>query len=122
MTVWDKQFDTGEIIEELKVPGRVLFFSYQRFKAPWPVSYRDFCSVVETIYEKSGLVRIIATSHSNPKKPPDPSYVRANLFYGGWVFEPIDGKDNWCKATYVTAMDPEGTLPVWLVNQVRAKG
>ncbi|GAB5367393.1 hypothetical protein AAMO2058_001226300 [Amorphochlora amoebiformis] len=118
MTVWDKQFDTGEIIEELKVPGRVLFFSYQRFKAPWPVSYRDFCSVVETIYEKSGLVRIIATSHSNPKKPPDPSYVRANLFYGGWVFEPIDGKDNWCKATYVTAMDPEGTLPVWLVNQI----
>mmetsp|Transcript_10821 Transcript_10821/g.16113 ORF Transcript_10821/g.16113 Transcript_10821/m.16113 type:complete len:633 (+) Transcript_10821:70-1968(+) len=136
MNSWDKQFDVGHVIQDLTSEKQERFYTYQRFHAPWPVSKRDFCSVVGVYRDKGGRFRVTATSHHHTQAPKPTSTVRAELFYGGWVFEPLyEGEDiktkidpntmpkppivpNKCRGYYVTAMDPKGTLPIWLVNKV----
>jgi len=125
MKMWDKQFDEGRKLQEFE-DGK--FFTYGKYKAPWPVSQRDFVNVVKTVYDDNGRIRIIATSHPHKDAPEKYPCIRATLMYGAWVFEPTedavnDGEDSFpvegkCKATYITAMNPMGTLPTWLVNQV----
>jgi len=133
MQFWDKQFDRGHIVQDFKESENERKIVYMRYKAPWPVSQRDFVNVSEIRHRENNQegggnsenngsnnvgVRVLATSFSHKDAPDVSGIVRADLMYGGWEFISSSSSSSSCKATYITAMNPKGTLPTWLVNQV----
>eukprot|EP00471_Norrisiella_sphaerica_P012299 CAMPEP_0184500078 /NCGR_PEP_ID=MMETSP0113_2-20130426/43586_1 /TAXON_ID=91329 /ORGANISM="Norrisiella sphaerica, Strain BC52" /LENGTH=812 /DNA_ID=CAMNT_0026888291 /DNA_START=147 /DNA_END=2585 /DNA_ORIENTATION=+ len=117
MNLWDKQFDRGRILQMFPDVEQERKIVYMRYKAPWPVSQRDFVNISEIRVRADGSRRVIATEYKHKDGPEESRIVRAKLMYGGWEFQ-AKGDGNECTATYITAMDPRGTLPTWLVNQV----
>jgi len=81
------------------------------------VSPRDMSIVFGTCLPvKDGNIVISAgTSVVVDACPPKPGRVRAEINYGGWVFEVKSPGTT--LATYIVDIDPKGSIPSWIANQ-----
>lgn len=77
---------------------------YSSFKAPFPVTGRDFCSIGRTYRSSDGSVLVVYTSVEHPKAPPVKKYVRGKLIFSGLLIRPIDSQSS--QVTYALGSDP----------------
>lgn len=88
--------------------------------APWPVSNRDYITIVHLEQDEKDC-SITITSTSIPGfLPEDKEFVRINYLYSVWVFSPIG--DGNVHLSFEIEIDPGGNIPVWLINMVVSKG
>lgn len=48
--------------------------------------------------------------------PKEDDYVRCNVIVAPFIFEPVPGEPNKCKATRFANIDPAGNIPTPVVN------
>ncbi|XP_071847089.1 uncharacterized protein [Apostichopus japonicus] len=89
--------------------------SYYAVKCPSPLKNRDF------IMQRTWLVtptEYVIFNHSiyHSEFPPRKGLIRGESMLTGYLMRP-KGKTS-CELTYVTQMDPKGTVPMWAVNKV----
>jgi hypothetical protein len=90
---------------------------YQQYKAPWPVSNRDFVSVSQLfrVGDKVYLgIKSIDYAHPEVK-----GVVRGEIFIGGYIIEKVD--ENSTSITYISDSDTKGSLPGMIKNSVSEK-
>lgn len=90
---------------------------YQQYKAPWPVSNRDFVSVshLARVDNKIYLgVKSVEYPHPEVK-----GVVRGWIHIGGYILEKID--ENTTRITYISDSDTKGSLPGLVKNAVSQK-
>ncbi|KAJ3298610.1 hypothetical protein HDU76_006442 [Blyttiomyces sp. JEL0837] len=117
--IWDSRFDDYELVEEYEPGNRMcgLIHSYQ--KGQWPVvSGRDFL-VAFKIYHEGDVTWFIQTSVADSRfDAPVKGRVRANLTAAGWIIKPSTTSPGDWDVTYITAVNPGGTLPAALARLV----
>jgi hypothetical protein len=98
---------------------------YSLFKAPWPVSARDFLAVgryeTNTLGKKGNYFSWSASLPLSDTKllPVPKGTVRGSLFWAGLYVEPCPGstpQNPRCKVVYCLSSDPNGSIPKSLVN------
>jgi hypothetical protein len=128
---WDGMFDKGEKVEIL---DQFTSIGYNSFKAPWPVSGRDFTalgrsvilppSAVPGLDASTGTIGAVFTFSTNiesPKKPPQKGLVRGILHFCGLWIEAVPGNPNRSKVIYCLGSDPMGSIPKSIVNAANVK-
>jgi len=93
---------------------------YAQFKLPSPVWHRDFVWWSVEYNLPSGAYVTVGKSIVCSDKPETKDHVRGEIRASGYVVEPIEGKEDACKVTYIVQTDPRGWLPAWAVNIVAA--
>ena len=95
--------------------------SYNRTKAPWPVSDRDSINRAEMLVEPDKhRVYIPFMAIDAPQVPPQKGVVRMPSLKGHWILKPTNhGK--WTEAEYRVHANPGGSLPEWLANVTSKK-
>lgn len=90
--------------------------SYNRTRAPWPVSDRDVVLRAETSVDFPTR-RVIIAFHSidAPDVKPFEGAVRMPFLRGHWILVPEHGGD-WTRVEYQVHADPGGALPDWVAN------
>ncbi|KAJ3101463.1 hypothetical protein HDU97_001338 [Phlyctochytrium planicorne] len=116
--VWDARFEDMEIVEEYGDELRQwgLVHSYQ--KGQFLVSGRDFI-VTFKIFRTPTHVYFVQTSAPDPRFPASKSLVRGQLYLGVWVMAPQE--DGSTLVTYITHVDPAGTIPQSILRIVVAE-
>lgn len=109
----DTCIEENVIFEEKDI--QVLYF---RFKAPWPVSHRDFALVSYRVKEGDSKMYLGSKSCNYPH-PEVQGVVRAEAFIGGYILEKID--ENRTKVTYMSYADIKGSIPTLIKNQLSKK-
>jgi len=115
---WDPMFEGGHYKLEVCPNIRVVYYS---FKAPWPVTSRDFFVLAGEKITDDGIVISAVNSVVRPDCPEREGYVRAQLKASGFVIKPLDNDDDGtprCMVTYVVQCKPMGWIPNMIVNQV----
>ncbi|EDO39000.1 predicted protein, partial [Nematostella vectensis] len=90
---------------------------YYSVKCPAPMKNRDFVTQRSWKCSDSDFVIINHTVHhkaAHPKK----GFIRGTSILTGYH---VKAKNSGCTLTYVTQVDPKGTLPKWIVNRVSGK-
>ena len=87
---------------------------YYRFKAPWPVSHRDFVCVSYRLNEGNKIY--LGSKSCNYPVPEVNGVVRAEAFIGGYILEKLDEKTT--KVTYMSNADIKGSIPTIIKNQL----
>ncbi len=91
---------------------------YSSFKAPWPLSDRDFVINVKTSYDlkdKSIYATIESTNH--PQMPENVDHVRGFTYQGDAYLKMIDGNNTFLEISFFT--DFKGWIPRWIINMVQ---
>jgi hypothetical protein len=115
---WDPMFEGGHYKLEVCENIRVVYYS---FKAPWPVTSRDFYVVAGEKITDDGIVISAVNSVKRADCPERQGYVRAELKTSGFVIKPLDNDDDGtprCMVTYVVQCKPMGWIPNMIVNTV----
>jgi len=115
---WDPMFEGGHYKLEVCENIRVVYYS---FKAPWPVTSRDFYVVAGEKITDDGIVISAVNSVVRPDCPEREGYVRAQLKTSGFVIKPLDNDDDGtprCMVSYVVQCKPMGWIPNMIVNTV----
>jgi len=115
---WDPMFEGGHYKLEVCENIRVVYYS---FKAPWPVTGRDFFVLAGEKITDDGIVISAVNSVLRSDCPERSGYVRAQLKASGFVIKPLDNDDDGtprCMVTYVVQCKPMGWIPNMIVNQV----
>mmetsp|Transcript_31298 Transcript_31298/g.30959 ORF Transcript_31298/g.30959 Transcript_31298/m.30959 type:complete len:206 (+) Transcript_31298:26-643(+) len=112
---WDDMCVESLMVQEFDPNYRVL---YQRFWAPWPISHRDFvfASKVSNIGED---IIIVAKSVETELAPEKSGVVRGSINTSGFYLQKLG--ENLTRLTYLVSVDPKGSLPLWVVNQLGKK-
>lgn len=90
---------------------------YLQYKAPWPVSNRDF--VMLTWKKVDGNKIYFLNSSIDYPVPAVNGVVRAQIIVGSYGLEKL--KDNVTKITYISHSDPKGNIPEALSNVTSKK-
>lgn len=87
------------------------------YKAPWPVTAREFVSV-QNWFEKDGNYYLVQESVNYPKKYTEPTkeYVRGYK-KSGLVLKSTGDKQ--MEAFRVVILDPRGSIPGWVVSTAK---
>jgi hypothetical protein len=110
---WDARLEEGHILEKY-ARRRQEFYTVQ--KGAFMVQPRDIVGVQDTIFGDDGSIELFQTSIVDDKKAPQVSgKTRATLTVAGWHIKPV-GADT--QLTYVVKVNPNGSLPSWLVNTI----
>ncbi|XP_071847090.1 START domain-containing protein 10-like isoform X3 [Apostichopus japonicus] len=109
---WDTTMLEGKEVYMLNPNNDI---SYYAVKCPSPLKNRDF------IMQRTWLVtptEYVIFNHSiyHSEFPPRKGLIRGESMLTGYLMRP-KGKTS-CELTYVTQMDPKGTVPMWAVNKV----
>ena len=103
---------------------------HAQFKSPFPLAIAPRNLVSSTVLVRStvqGREKIVIAlrsipPHGNGCNPPCSSgSVRANLIAGGIVLQSVSGgsgQPDSCMVTSITMLDPNGSIPAWIVNKV----
>jgi hypothetical protein len=115
---WDPMFEGGHYKLEVCENVRVVYYS---FKAPWPVTSRDFYVVAGEKITEDGIVISAVNSVEREDCPVKDGYVRAKLKASGFVIKPLENDDDGtprCMVTYLVQCQPMGWIPTMIVNTV----
>ena len=118
---WDEMFLGANYHLEVTPNIRVAYYS---FKAPWPVTNRDFLTVAGETLTDDGLFVSVVNSIERADFPEKEGFVRAILKSSGFVVKPMENDENGkprCKVTYLVSLNPMGYIPTWLVNLVNVQ-
>ncbi|KAJ3111206.1 hypothetical protein HDU96_005906 [Phlyctochytrium bullatum] len=118
--VWDARFEDMDVLEDYGPNKRDSGLVYSKQKGQWPViSGRDFVVVYRIYRQPDGSVWFVQTSVDDDRHPEVKGRVRGKLFVAVWVLKPAEA-GGW-DVTYITHVDPAGTLPAALVRLVSAE-
>lgn len=93
---------------------------YSEFKAPWPVSNRDFYSNLK-VHQDTIKKMITIESKSIPDyDATKKGIVRIPFSTTNWTIKIIDNET--LKVVYRLSIDPGGKIPAWVVNLFSANG
>lgn len=102
-----------KLVDVMNEEGKVLYkdekfeIDYLKYKAPWPVSSRDFTLLATT--RREGKKAYLLTK-SIPYDYPIPNkVVRGEVFIGSYCIEELGPKQ--CRVTYISMADPKGWIP-----------
>mmetsp|Transcript_2588 Transcript_2588/g.5868 ORF Transcript_2588/g.5868 Transcript_2588/m.5868 type:complete len:202 (-) Transcript_2588:21-626(-) len=101
-----------EFSESLKI-------NHHQYKAPWPVSNRDFVFAVDERRLDDGGFVIVGKSVELPTFPPQSGVVRGEMDFGGFILRPIEGGKT--RVTYIVHVDPKGSVPTMVVNYTQTE-
>lgn len=111
---WDDSLEHIYVVREFSENFRIM---YQRFSAPWPVSYRDF--VIAIRYEDRGdHILLIGQSVEAGVAEVD-GVVRGEVFNSCYRLQKLS--PNATEVTYMTGIDPKGSIPTMVINAVGKK-
>eukprot|EP01119_Soliformovum_irregulare_P001753 TRINITY_DN11536_c0_g1_i1.p2 TRINITY_DN11536_c0_g1~~TRINITY_DN11536_c0_g1_i1.p2 ORF type:complete len:219 (-),score=57.81 TRINITY_DN11536_c0_g1_i1:64-690(-) len=114
----DDSLEKWEIVEEVDENTSILS---QVNKVQWPLWSRDL-SMVRAKVEEGPLSMVLFKSVDHPKIPrQDDKYVRANVIYSAYVFEPTAADAEKTKVTRILLVDPAGNIPTTFVNMSAKK-
>ena len=109
---YDRFTDYAQIIEEL--PYRT-FLAYAKIKQILVVASRDIVFTSQIITSKKTKTVYTPTySFEHPDYPAKKEPIRANVLIGGWV---MVKKDEGCQVVYAVEIDPQGSLPKFLIEK-----
>jgi len=127
--IWDQTYEEKKKTDDSLLKDAVLekiddhtIITYQSYKAPWPVSSRDFLFLRSKVVEDGNIYQVDVSIEHNSKPVETTTkngFVRAKLIVSGYVYVPKG--DNECEATHIVLMDPCGNIPSFLVNSNTAK-
>lgn len=109
---WDSMYDHGRVVERLDENTQI---GWACFKAPFPVSSRDFCSLERTLVLADGSIFIYQCNAKHPGAPETSKYVRGTLQFGAWLLRPVNGGLE-TDITYALGTDPGGSISKGLAN------
>jgi len=118
---WDPMFEGGHYKLEVCENIRVVYYS---FKAPWPVTSRDFFVVAGEKITDDGVVVSAVNSVVRADCPEREGYVRGKLKTSGFIVKPLDNDDDGtprCMVTYLVQCNPMGWIPTLVVNTVNVE-
>jgi hypothetical protein len=111
---WDDSLDHIYVVREFNESCRIM---YQRFSAPWPVSYRDF--VIATRYETvDDCVFLVGESVEAGVAEVD-GVVRGEVIASCYKLKKLS--PNATEVTYMTGINPKGSIPTMVINAVGKK-
>lgn len=113
---YDTMFIEGRTLHEFSDSLKI---SYQQFKAPWPVSNRDFVFAVDERRLDDGGFVIVGKSIELPSFPPQSGIVRAEMDFGGFVLRPKS--ESKTMVSYLVHVDPKGSVPTMVVNYTQTE-
>jgi hypothetical protein len=116
--LWDDMYGTGRVVEQID-PNTVI--SYASFKAPWPVSGRDFCSIGRSVVLPDGSIFVYYANYEHPEAPPMKKLVRGVVLYTALLLKPVLGSPDSTDVVYALGTDPCGSLPKGIVNAANIK-
>ncbi|GBG29460.1 Sorting nexin-16 [Hondaea fermentalgiana] len=90
------------------------------YKSPFPmvVTARDSVLITFRQIDKDGTVKVIMVSAPDALSPPSDKYVRAKVFSAGIKLEPHPTEPNASLMSNVQMIDPNGSIPSWVVKAV----
>lgn len=93
---------------------------YVEYKSPFPmaITARDSVLLSCRQIEKNGTVKVIMVSAPDSLHPPTAKYVRAHVFTAGIKLEPHPTEEGACLMSNVQMIDPNGSIPSWIVKTV----
>ncbi|OMJ90071.1 hypothetical protein SteCoe_7653 [Stentor coeruleus] len=109
--LYDASFDKGHIVKLLADDIGIV---YQRFKAIWPTSGRDFCLLQRKIDLEEGAIVAVAVSTQHPECPEVPECVRGVIHFGCHFMFPTG--PNVTRMVYFLLLDVKGYIPAFVVN------
>ncbi len=111
---WINGMMEADIVEVLGPTSRI---DYNRQHLPWPLSDRDFVFKITTRVSEDGRQIVFdLKSIEHDKKPVRPNIVRARLLQSYLKLKA--SPENKTTLEIMMLADPEGVLPIWLVNLV----
>jgi hypothetical protein len=115
---WDEMFLGARYHLEVTPNIRVTYYA---FKAPWPVTSRDFVVLAGEELTEDGLFVSVVNSIEREDVPEQDGFVRAILKSTGFVVKPLENDENGkprCQVTYIVQLNPMGWIPTMVVNIV----
>ncbi|WP_448555508.1 START domain-containing protein [Thalassotalea montiporae] len=103
----------SELISQ-ESPTRNIFITY--FEGIWPVKPRDMVIDTEFTQQPDLSINIDVKDASN-EIPLSNDIVRVSVLHANWLIKPIE-RLGYIHIAYEFSVDPNGAIPVWLVNQM----
>jgi hypothetical protein len=118
---WAQQFDT-DLVEftRLLTVGEDVALVLFRSKAPYPVTPREFV-LVRGRKEMHGTYYIYSMSVNYEKAAYDANFVRGVVPHNAFILRPVQGNPHQTRMTRITAIDPKGSVPSFVVNMMKTK-
>eukprot|EP01101_Sappina_pedata_P009923 TRINITY_DN612_c0_g1_i1.p1 TRINITY_DN612_c0_g1~~TRINITY_DN612_c0_g1_i1.p1 ORF type:complete len:234 (+),score=114.72 TRINITY_DN612_c0_g1_i1:74-775(+) len=115
--VWDTEIVVYNVIKSFNENYSLIL---QGFRAPFPVSSRDF-SAVRCKKVIGDRIIICGTSVITDEIPEVEGYVRGDVLVSGFLIEPVVGKPGVSRVIGVTQLDPKGWIPTAAVNSTKRR-
>lgn len=118
---WDPAFIGGHYHMEVSENVRLVYYS---FKAPWPVTNRDFFVCAGEKITDDGIVLSAVSSIEREDCPEKEGFVRGILGPSGFIVKPLENEDDGrprCMVTYLAQVNPMGWIPAMIVNTVNVE-
>lgn len=109
----------NEIVAEAHAVGRVderHYKVYMRMAMPWPVQDRDVLNCREINQNNESYVVTVLDRSCGGGVAPKRNVVRMTASRQQWRFSPLDQHS--VKVEFTAHSDPEGPIPVWLINSM----
>lgn len=115
---WDDIYMGGRIVQSFDEKTHC---TYSVFKAPWPVSNREFCVIMRTEIRPDGSIFTWSTSAEHAQAPLGKGNVRGKVLLYGLLVSPVPGNPNAARVIYSSGSDPCGSIPTSFVNAAALK-
>lgn len=102
----------------LRSPEKDKHLFYAQKSLPWPVRDRDVITLLTVKRISPNKVKLLLEG-APAALPEQDNMIRINELMGYWLLEEMDGKT---KVTQVMFIDPNGSLPPFVVNALLVKG
>lgn len=109
---YDPMFDYGHLVEELDPATKVV---YQKFKGIWPVSPRDFCTLVGLRMVQDTVI-LVGISYTHKECPVNSSIVRGTVKLGTFICRRLS--DSTSSLVYVAEVDLGGSVPASVLRHI----
>ena len=104
----------------LKQLNSLELYYYSEVEVPWPASNRDFIIHMKVSQDEKTKAVTVVGENKPTYLPTVKNIVRIQQLYTKWLIIPLpNGK---VLIEYYLQVDPEGIVPVWLINLFSTKG
>jgi len=115
-----RELDSQTVSAALQGMVDVAEVRHTKFSSPFPMAIgaRDTVLAQCRMIAKDGTVTFVLTSAPDELCPPSKKFVRAQVFLAGILLAPNPTKPGTCIMTNVQMMDPNGSIPGWVIKSV----